>query len=464
MTLNRRHKAILFVTLVVSGCALLLGAELRAALGFMMLGVAFAWATGSETASKVYAGLKGVSGTFYSWIRLPLAMVLAGGLFGGVLLYSRANPVLAVAFMCAAGIFLAPLTPLPTQKLWLRVPLILLAVAAYLVATWGMISTDLIATNKYAARYGQLAFTGLLTFVVGFFWLSKGWNLIERGISSASSVDIPPPKAPAKSPWGHYISLLIGVIVLILWLGLLAWSGSSDWEYAPEKTTETRGSNLFGQFVFVVVLASWPYFSWRTILGRESNADPKRLRSHRRTSAIAGMIFVVVLSLAVTYGVQNGTDRRMVEKIEAVAKDLIAVATKIGTIKQRDLQTTDDYIQAYSEIDALLPDFESKIQECADVYREARQTDENRGLINTQLFYKSHKPEMWKNNIDMLDLLRQVDSLTKQEALTARNMAALPARDQVNFWQKEFKPLLVQEDDLRQKIQIAAMKIQTTTK
>ncbi len=192
MTLNRRHKAILFVTLVVSGCAMLLDAELKEALGFMMLGVAFAWAIGSDTASKMYAGLKGASGTAYSWIRLPLAMALAGGLFGAVLLYGRGNPVLVVVFMCAAGIFLAPLTPLPTKNIWLKVPLILVGVAAYLIATWGMISTDLITANKYAERYGQLAVTGLLTFVVGFFWLSKGWRLIESGISSAPSVDTLP--------------------------------------------------------------------------------------------------------------------------------------------------------------------------------------------------------------------------------------------------------------------------------
>ena len=137
VTLNRRHKAILFVTLVVSGCALLLGAELKETLGFIMLGVAFAWAIGSDGASKLYAGLKGASGTFYSWIRLPLAMALAGGILGAVLLYSRANPVLVVVFMCAAGIFLAPLAPFPTQRIWLRVPLFLLGVAAFIAATGG---------------------------------------------------------------------------------------------------------------------------------------------------------------------------------------------------------------------------------------------------------------------------------------------------------------------------------------
>jgi uncharacterized membrane protein YwaF len=136
MPFNRRHKAILFVTLVASGCALLLGAELKEALGSTMLGVAFAWAIGSDTAARLYGSLKGVSGAFYTWIRLPLAMALAGAVLGAVLLFTRANPVLVVAVMCAAGILLAPLTPLPTQKIWLRIPLVLLGIAAYLLATF----------------------------------------------------------------------------------------------------------------------------------------------------------------------------------------------------------------------------------------------------------------------------------------------------------------------------------------
>jgi len=53
MVLNRRHKALLFITLVITGCSLLLGAELKGALGFLILGVAFSWAVGSDTATKL---------------------------------------------------------------------------------------------------------------------------------------------------------------------------------------------------------------------------------------------------------------------------------------------------------------------------------------------------------------------------------------------------------------------------
>jgi hypothetical protein len=149
--------------------------------------------------------------------------------------------------MCAAGMFLAPLTPFPAHRIWLRFPLFLVAVAACLVATWGMLITDLIPSNKYLERDGQLATTGLLAFIVGFFWTSKGWNLIQRGISATPSGDARSSGGLTGTPWGQYVSLFLGVLVLILWLGLLAWSASSDWAYAPEKISTPR-DNLFSQF------------------------------------------------------------------------------------------------------------------------------------------------------------------------------------------------------------------------
>jgi hypothetical protein len=70
-------------------------------------------------------------------------------------------------------------------------------------------------------------------------------------------------------------------------------------------------------------------------------------------------------------------------------------------------------------------------------------------------------PDVWKNNYEMLDLVRQVSALTKQEALSAKNMAVLPEKDQVEFWRRKFKPLLVQEDGLRQKIMALQTKMQS---
>jgi hypothetical protein len=439
MTLNRRHKAILFVTLVLAGCALLVGAELRETLGFLMLGTALAWAVGSHTAVKLYSGVKGFSGTFYSWVRLPLFTALAGALLAAVLIVSRANPVIVVVVMCAAGIFIHPLTTIPTRKIWLRVPLILLAGITFFLGLAALLSVDLISSNQYGERFGQLAVTGFIALLVGVWWLSKGWRLIVQGIGAQPAVEITSLEGPTRRAWGQYISLAFGLVVLVLWLGVLSWSASSNWAYAADKPIAEKDNNLLIQVAFIVLLARWPYRSWKIILDRERNSESKYLRRHRRTASLAGILFVVAVSLAVTYGVQNGNDRIMVEKIRGAAKDLTAVGTKIGVIKQRDLRTTADYIQAYSEIEPLLPEFESEIQRNVDVNQEARRTDERRGPVNIQAFYKSHKPDLWKNDYEMLDLVRQVDSLTRQETQAIRNMSALPVNEQVAFWQKEFK-------------------------
>jgi hypothetical protein len=47
--LNRRHKAILFLTLVAAGVSLVLGAGAKQTAGVTLLGVAFAWAFGSNS-------------------------------------------------------------------------------------------------------------------------------------------------------------------------------------------------------------------------------------------------------------------------------------------------------------------------------------------------------------------------------------------------------------------------------
>jgi hypothetical protein len=460
MTLNRRHKTILFLNLVFNGCALLSGVELKEILGFMMLGVAVAWAAGSDAASKLYSAIKGASGTLYSWVRLPLVMALAGGLLGAVLLYSRANPVVAVVLMCAAGVIMAPFTPLPTRKPWLRIVLIFLAGGTFLVAA-GTVSLLGLASTDLAARLGELVATGLIALLVGIFWLSKGWRLIQTGIAVSPSTETLIPTTPPKRAIGQYISLFLGLMVLTLCLSSLAWVSSINWAFAPEKVAVTEGTNnLLVQAALIVLLAWWPYHSWKSILSREPNSQSKYLLRHRRITVVAGVTFLIVQSLAVTYGIQSGNDRRMNEKINSAIAELRAVATKIGAIKQRDLRTTDDYLQAYAEIETLLPEFESDLQKCSDSFDEAHQMDMRRGLINAQVFYRSRTPEAWKNSYKTLDLLRRFDSLTRQEVLTVHKMAALPGRDQVAFWQNEFQPLLVQERNLSVNMQGMASKTQ----
>jgi hypothetical protein len=451
MELNRRHKAILFITLVTTGCALLLDAELKEALGFMMLGAAFAWVIGSDSASKFYAGLKNVPATFYSWIRLPVAMALAGALLGAVLLYSHANPVFAVAFMCVAGIVISPLTSLPSKKVWLKVPLFLISVVIFFLTIAAMIETDLVASNKYAARSGQISVAAFAALIVGTFWLSRGWKLIGEGIAAQPENVILP--ALTARAWGQYASLLVGICILTSWLSLLAWFYTGSWAYAPEKVVSENpnDNHLIAQVGFIMLLAWWPYAAWKSILNREPNSERRYLHRHKRVTGFAGMFFVLALSLAITFGIQNGNDRLLTDRITDTAADLTRVAQKIGAIKQRNMKTTDDYIQAFAEIEALVPEYDLKVQQYHAIFQDAEQRDKGRGPINIQRFYKSHRPEVWQNDLDLINTLTEIGSLTRKETEVARQMAALPAQEQPDFWQREFRPLLVQEDQLRER-------------
>lgn len=472
--MNRRHTAVLFVSLVLTGSALLAGAEVKQALGMMMLGVALAWAVGSDVASKSYSRLKGITSTFYLWIRLPLVMILAGCILGAVLLLSRANPVIAIAVMSAVGIIIAPFTLLPqlppfdTSRGWLRIPPWLMATAAFFLGALGSITGAAalggVEAGQYAERLGQLVAASFVALLAGIWWLSKGWKLIQRGINVETAPEPAPVEGSRRRMFGQYVWLFLGVLTLTLWLGLLAWLASSNWAYAPQEVIQYKANeNLLTQAGFILLLAWLPYRIWKKILDREPNSVGKNVRRHRRITAAAGMIFSVVLCFAVTFGTQNGHDRIFVNQIGKSIAELNEVARKIGSLKQRDLKTTADYIKAYSEIEPLQLDFDSKIQHCGEIYQAARQRDKNRGPLNIQRFYGGDTSEVWQDSLKMLDLLHQVSALTKQETSTTTNMAALPERDQVQFWQAEFRPLLEQEDALREKILALQTKMQAAT-
>jgi len=354
MILNWRHKAILFATLVLTGSRLLAGAELKEALGMMMLGAALAWAIGSDVVSKSYSKLKAITSILYLWIRLPLAMIFAGCALGAALILSRANPVIAIAVMSVLGIVIAPLTSLPSRKTWLRILFLVLAPAAFLLAVMGILAIALAVDKSWehdAERLGQLIGGSFFAFLVGIWWLSKGWRLIIKGITGEIVAGPVLTEGPPRKAFGHYLSLLLGVLILTLWLGLLAWSASSDWAYGPRGTTGSKAKeNSLAQIAFVVLLAWWPYAAWKKILAREPNCDTKYLVRHKRVVAAAGMASTVVLCSAVTFGIQNGYDRIVTDQITKTAAQLKDVASKIGNLKRQDLRTTREYIQAYSEI------------------------------------------------------------------------------------------------------------------
>lgn len=450
--LNRRHKAVLFLTLVMTGSSLLAGATLTEAVGMLMLGGALAWLVGSEAVVRAYQYVRTLPGIIRPWLRTLLLMLLGGCLLVGVAVWSNFNSFVVVASMSIFGMPLSSLLHFPTERRWLQVISWILAIVVFFFA---VVATAMLSgtPDQNMERMGQLAAYGLIALPVGLFWLAKGWRLVLAGITAEQPLDATQ-TANRGTRW-LYVSLFLGAIILTLVLGLLGFAAFTDSVFPSQAKVTAKPSNPQSPFsapIFLALLAWWPYASWKSILKREPNTVAANVKRHKRVTTVLGALFTVILSVAITFGIQNGYDRIATIRLEDGMKDFKDVADKIGAIKGRDLQTTKDYIDAYAEMEPLQVEYDNRLRAFTDFLSEAKQKDKNRGPINIQHLYSKHKEWLvWDDEI--ADLLRQGNELTKQEVLAAKQMASLPESYQPKFWQKNFRPLLEEEATLRQKIE-----------
>ena len=204
-----------------------------------------------------------------------------------------------------------------------------------------------------------------------------------------------------------------------------------------------------------MLLAWWPYGCWKSILQREPNTNVRNVRRHKIVTGIIGGLFVTVLCVAVAFGIQNGSDRQSTVQVETATKGFQDVATKIGSIKSRDLRTTRDYIEAYEAIDPLLGDFDAKLKQFTDVLDVTEQRERTRGPLNIQRLYGRKSKEWLTWDMSTFALLREDSELTKKQIQVVRQMAELPEGSQVEYWKQNFQPLQQEEEVLRQKLATA---------
>lgn len=452
--LNRRHKAILFITLVMTGSALLAGAQLNEGLGIFILGVAFAWVIGSKAASRTCHFLITFPGKSWPWTRVLVLMALGGSLLASVAILSSFNSFLVVATMSIFGLLISQFRHLPNQRRWPKWIAWTLGIVAFFLATVAVSSLSGVPPDS-AERMGRLVWWGLVALTIGMLWLTKGWILIVAGITAEKSDDLTaaPESANSKGTSLLYLSLLTGTLLLSLALGSLAFSAFSDAVFPFPTVTRTtlNSSSPVSPIVFLMLLAWWPYASWKAILKRKPNTKLDNVRTHQRVTFALGAVFTIILSVAITFGVQNGHDRSMTSQVEAGMKSFQTVAAKIGAIKRRDLQTTGDYIQAYAEIDPLLTEFNTNLRQFTNILAQAKQRDRGRGPLNIQRLYENRESEWLVWDDQMFDLLRQDSELTGKEVEIARQMGALPKTEQVDFWKRNFQPLIEQENESPEK-------------
>ena len=460
--LNRRHKTVLFITLVATGSALLAGASLGEGLGIFILGATFGWVFGSGSASRVFDTARTVPGKSWPWVKFLLGMALGGCLMCAVAVASNFNSFLVTFSVAVFGMLITPVGHLARNKPWLKFIVALLGITVFVGTALGLAAVLFDAhllANDAPERMGQLTVYALIALLLGMWWLVKGWRLTLAGINVDPTGLTTEPATRGKSTAWLYLFLFAGAIVLTLWLGTLAFSAFSDSTFAFEVKPTTVPPNPLSPVIALMLLAWWPYGCWKSILEREPNTNIRALRRHKTVTGILGGLFMTVLCIAITFGIQNGNDRQSTAQIEAAAKGFQDVATKIGAIKSRDLRTTRDYTDAYEAIDPLLGDFDAKLHQFTDVLSVTEQRERTRGPLNIQRLYGKKSKEWLTWDMSTFALLREDSELTKKQIQVVRQMAELPEQSQVDYWTQNFQPLQKDEEVLRQKLAIAQKSI-----
>jgi len=176
-------------------------------------------------------------------------------------------------------------------------------------------------------------------------------------------------------------------------------------------------------------------------------------------SAASSIVFTLVLIVAIALGIQNHNDRVLGAQVAQSESELRTVGAQIAAVKDRQFGTMSEYIAAYARVEPLLKDYDQKLQQYSELCSTAQQRDQKRGLINIRRLHSRYNAEVWRNNSELIELVRQVNEVTKKEASVIHDMASLPAEEQVQFWHDEFMPLAAQEHALRERLVLAGQRV-----
>jgi hypothetical protein len=188
----------------------------------------------------------------------------------------------------------------------------------------------------------------------------------------------------------------------------------------------------------------------------------QRYRKNRTLVWVTGalsIVFTVVLIVAIVLGIQSHNDKVLGAQIAETESDLRTLGAQIAAIKDHQFGTMNEYIAAYAHVEPLLKDYDQKLQQYSELCDTAQQRDEKRGPINIKRLHSRYNAEVWRNNSELIELVRQVNELTKKEASVIHDMASLPAEEQVQFWHDEFMPLAEQEHALRERLLLVGQRV-----
>ncbi len=170
--------------------------------------------------------------------------------------------------------------------------------------------------------------------------------------------------------------------------------------------------------------------------------------------AAASAVVAILIVIAIAFATQEHNDRVLTEDLDRTGVELQVLGRQIADIKDADLVSMNDYICAYAQVEHVQSDYDQKLPKYNELYSLARKRDSDRGIFNVERFHGKHHPETWENMTEIIDLVRQINELTKRQTAVIHAMASLPEPERVKFWHEQFAPLAAEERALREKLRV----------
>ena len=168
----------------------------------------------------------------------------------------------------------------------------------------------------------------------------------------------------------------------------------------------------------------------------------------------AAILCLAVIGVAAALAIEGRRDEAIAAEITRAESDLRELGAQIAAIKDGDLTSMNDYIAAYAQVEPLEKEYDQKLQKFTDLYRTAKERDSHRSVMNLQRLRDKHHSETWENMSQIIDLVRQINEITKREISVVHAMASLPEPERARFWHEQFMPLAAEEHTLRQELRI----------
>jgi hypothetical protein len=169
---------------------------------------------------------------------------------------------------------------------------------------------------------------------------------------------------------------------------------------------------------------------------------------------VSGVILAgCVMAIVTAFIIEDRKDKAIAAQLGQTQSELRMLGAQITSIKDADLTTTNDFIAAYAQVEPLEKEYEAKLQQFSDLYRQARERDSNRSIFDPQRYRSRHHPETWEKVSEIIGLIHQINDLTKREISVVHAMASLPEPERMRFWHEQFMPLAAQEHALREQLQ-----------